>query len=431
MVGQAVGQVHVIGAGMAGLSAAVRLSKAGVKVSLYDTAKHAGGRCRSFYDETLNATIDNGTHLLLSGNHEVLDYVDLCGSGSMLNKMPCARFDFHDVSTGSGWHVDLGAMGGRVSLIRWLLDRRHQPPGLKPLSFLKDVWALQRGQGRSVAACLDPSSQTYRNFWRPMCLAVLNVEPNVGAARMMWAVLRETVLKGGAFAKPVFAPKGLGGALVDPALEVLRGCGADLHFQHRITALDCGDEAERVKALRIGNAFEVLGDGDAVILAVPHHAVKDLITGITTPEDTQAVLNVHYRVGTTMSSPRMLGLVNGEAEWVFQRGNIVSVTISAANAWMSKDADAIAHGLWPEVSKAMGEGEAGNVPPYRVIKERRATFVATPDALAKRPQTNTHLSNLYMAGDWTDTGLPASLEGAVKSGRLAAEAVLRRCAARP
>lgn len=419
----------MIGAGLAGLSAAVRLCKAGVKVSLYDTAKQAGGRCRSFYDETLDATIDNGTHLLLSGNREVLDYVDLCGGGAMLSRTQCARFDFHDVSTGSGWRVDLGAMGGRASLIRWLLDGRRQPPGLKPFSFLKDVWALRRGQGRSVAACLDPSSQTYRNFWRPMCLAVLNVEPDEGAALMMWSVLRETVLKGGAFAKPIFAPKGLGAALVGPALSVLRDNDAGPHFQRRITSLDRDDGDGRVTALRFANAVEVLGDGDAVILAVPHHAVEELVTGITTPVDTQAILNVHYRVATTVDIPRMLGLVGGEAEWLFQRGNIVSVTISAANGWMGKDTDAIAHGLWPEVAKAMGDDEASSVPPYRVIKERRATFVATPDALAKRPQTNTHLANLYMAGDWTDTGLPATLEGAVKSGRLAAEEVLRNFAA--
>jgi len=414
------GRVHVIGAGMAGLSAAVRLVHAGLDVSVHETAKQAGGRCRSFFDNALDATIDNGTHLLLSGNREVLAYVDLIGGRAALCETPRAAFDFKDLSTGQGWCVDLGASHAG-SLIRWLLDPRRQPPGLKPFTFARDLWALSRDRSRNVADCVDVSSELFRTFWRPLCLAVLNAEPSEGAARLLWAVLRDTVLKGGAFAKPVLAPNGLGAALVDPARALLSARAVDVHFQRRVTGLD-GDGA-RVGTIRFSNAAEVLGESDAVILAVPHHNVSGLVAGIETPRGAQSILNVHYRVAQPVEAPRMLGIVGGEVEWLFQRGAVVSVTISGANAWMDKDTDAIAHTLWPEVAKALGEH--GEPLAHRVIKERRATFVATPAALAQRPNTRTHLNNLYLAGDWTDTGLPATLESAVKSGRLAAEAVVR------
>ncbi|HEY9079803.1 hydroxysqualene dehydroxylase HpnE [Magnetovibrio sp.] len=414
------GRVHVIGAGLAGLSAAVRLSRAGLNVSVHETAKHAGGRCRSFFDDALDATIDNGTHLLLSGNREVLDYADLIGGAGELHHAPRAAFEFKDLEAKDSWCVDLGASGG-LSLIRWLWDTRRHPPGLKPAGFLSDVWALRGGRDKSVAACIDSSSHLARNFWRPLCLAVLNGEPTESSAYLLWAMLRRSVLKGGAFAKPVFAPDGLGAALVDPALAVLSGLGAEVHFQRRITKLDI--EGAHVGSIRFANAAEVLSENDAVILAVPHQNVAELIEGVDAPPGSNAILNVHYRIAQTVDEPRMLGIVGGETEWLFQRADIVSVTISAANAWMDKDTDAIAHTLWPEVAQALDIN--GDALAYRVIKERRATFAATPEALALRPATRTHLKNLYLAGDWTDTGLPATLESAAMSGRLAAEAVMR------
>ncbi|MBL4613580.1 MAG: FAD-dependent oxidoreductase [Magnetovibrio sp.] len=415
------GRVHVIGAGLAGLSAAVRLSKAGASVTVHETAKYAGGRCRTFHDQALQSTIDNGTHLLLSGNHEVLDFLHLTGGHSQLVEAERGGLDFLDLASGERWCVDLGTGKGTLSLLKWLFDKSRQPPGLKPLGFLKDVFALKHGRGKTVAACVNTTSELYHKFWQPMTLAVLNAAPQDAAAELIWAVLRETVIKGGAFAKPMYATHGLGTALVDPALKVLAEGGADVHFQRRITALDI--EQGRVYCVSFAKAAEVLSVDDAVILAVPHHSVANLVADVKAPTGSRAILNVHYQVRKAVDHPRMTGLVGGQAEWLFQRSNIASVTISGADAWMDKDTDSIAHAVWPEIAKALGEG--AEVPAYRVIKERRATFAATPQELHKRPGPQTLCENLYLAGDWTDTGLPATLEGAVKSGRLAAQAVLQ------
>jgi hypothetical protein len=120
----------------------------------------------------------------------------------------------------------------------------------------------------------------------------------------------------------------------------------------------------------------------------------------------------------------MIGLVHSDAQWLFVRGMIVSVTVSAADAWMEQDGDEIASRLWPDVCAALGRA-SGETPPYRVIKERRATFAQTPDALELRPRARTSFENLFLAGDWTATDLPATLEGAIKSGRVAAQAALK------
>jgi len=115
--------------------------------------------------------------------------------------------------------------------------------------------------------------------------------------------------------------------------------------------------------------------------------------------------------------------VGGEAQWIFLRDKIASVTVSAADALADEAADVIAVRLWAEVARAL-EQPKDPVPAFRIIKEKRATFSQTPAALSDRPPTSTHWPNVHLAGDWIDTGLPATIEGAIRSGHLAADAVL-------
>jgi len=393
-------------------------------VAFYDAAPHAGGRCRSFIDPKLDCLIDNGAHLMLSGNGEVADFLSLTGAASEIITSPSARFDFLNAANGERWAVDLGAGQGRLSVLLSLLRARNRPPGVSAWALFKDLSALKSGQGKTVAACVS-GSPAYVPFWHPLTVAVLNAEPDEAAASLLWRVLADTALKGGAFARPLLTRRGLGPALIDPALATLAGLGVDIRLGTRVQAVEC--VSGRVSSLSLSGGVEVLGTGDLVVLAVPHFAVGELVAGLSVPTDSRAILNVHYQLPQASAAPAMTGLINSPAQWVFVRGSIASVTVSAADAWMDLDAEAIAHKLWPDVAKVLGAnvlGEGGDVPPNRVIKERRATFAQTPAALALRPKAATAYTNLTLAGDWTATDLPATIEGALRSGRLAAEAAL-------
>ena len=118
-------------------------------------------------------------------------------------------------------------------------------------------------------------------------------------------------------------------------------------------------------------------------------------------------------------------MIGGAAQWVFMRGDLASVTISAAAPDGDESAERLAARCWHDVARILGD-PALPAPNARVIKERRATFAQTPQALGKRPPTRTNLANLFLAGDWTATGLPAAIEGAVRSGRRAAEVAMAR-----
>jgi hypothetical protein len=117
--------------------------------------------------------------------------------------------------------------------------------------------------------------------------------------------------------------------------------------------------------------------------------------------------------------PPMLGVIDGTSEWIFSMPGRMSVTISSADRLFNVPREELARRIWHEVAAIAGLPTS--LPPWQIVRERRATFAATPEQNARRPKPQTESSNLFLAGDWTATGLPATLEGAVRSGYRAAE----------
>jgi len=413
-------RVHVIGAGLAGLSAAVRLAKSGSDVTVFEAAPHAGGRCRSFYDKSLDTIIDNGAHLMMSGNTDIMALLELTGGRNEVYALERAKFDFLDVSNEQRWSVDLGAGRGKLALLAWIFDAGRRPPNVSPWALILDVLALKQSKGKTVANCLDTTAPHFRGFWEPLCVGVLNAHPDEAAAELLWAVFEETVLLGGYYARPLLTRRGLGAALVDPALKTLKDLGVDVQFGKRLQSLDF--QEDRVSCLNFSNGAEVLGATDQVVLAIPHFALEGVLDDLAVPHGAHAILNVHFRLDDVVEAG-FKGLVGSPVQWVFTRGDIASVTMSVADDWVKKSAEDIATALWPDVVKVLNL-KNDQIPPYRVIKERRATFVQSPKAVSLRANPQTKYENLYLAGDWTNTGLPATIESAVRSGRKAAEAVL-------
>ncbi|HYN38898.1 MAG TPA: hydroxysqualene dehydroxylase HpnE [Rhodospirillales bacterium] len=408
--------MHVVGGGLAGLAAAVEFVAAGRPVSLYDQAGHAGGRCRSFFDDTLQRTIDNGNHLVLSGNTALAAYLRRIGAEDRLSGPARAAFSFVDLATGERWTVRPGA--GRIPW--WILSPRRRIPGSRLREYLA-AWRLARAAaGQTVTDCVDVNGALYRRFWEPLAVSVLNTAAEDGAARLLWPVLRETFGRGEAACRPRIATRGLADSFVEPALAFLHRNGAVVRLHARLRAI--GGEGGRVRRLHFtgGSGTEVaVGDDETVVLAVPPAAATALLPELRAPEASRAIVNAHFRVSRAVAAPDFLGLVGATAQWIFLRDDIASVTVSAADGLAQESNEAIAGRLWPEVRQALQLPDAA-LPPWRIVKEKRATFAQTPAEVARRPGCRTRLANLLLAGDWTDTGLPATIEGSVRSGHTAA-----------
>ncbi|MBW4089532.1 MAG: NAD(P)-binding protein [Proteobacteria bacterium] len=413
---------HVIGAGLAGLAAALALTAAGRAVVLHESGPVAGGRCRSYADRELGLTIDNGNHLLLSGNRTALAYLDAIGARATMTGPTRPRFPFMDLGTGRRWTV----RPNRGRLAWWVLDPARRVPGTGAADYLRLLHLPRITDDRTVAESL-PDNALFRRLVAPLAIAALNTSPDEGLARLLGAVVRETLLAGGAACLPLLPRHSLAASFIDPAIATLRARGAEVRFSHRVAALAL--EAGRVVGLRGTEGTIPLGPDDAVVLAVPPWVATGLLPGLAVPDAFEAILNLHYATPAVPDPPDVriagfVGLIGGMAEWVFAKSTHVSVTISAASRLIDRPSEALAAQVWPEVRTALGFAPDAKLPPCRVVKEKRATFAATAEQDRRRPGAHTGLPNLVLAGDWTATGLPATIEGAIRSGNLASDLLL-------
>ena len=409
------GTVHIVGAGLAGLSAAVRLTAAGIRVVVHEATAFAGGRCRSYYDASIGMTIDNGNHLLLSGNRAALDYLRVLGAEHRLDGPPAAEFSFIDLADRERWRLRFN--DGRIPF--WIFDRRRRVPGTRALDYAPIARLLWAPKGKAVGEVIATEGPLYRRLVEPLLLAALNVDPPEGSARLAAAVIRETLARGGRACRPLIARDGLAATLIEPALAFLQRHGATVLLEHQLRALRFA--AGTVEAIDFGSEAVVLTGGDAVILAVPPYAAASLIGGLEVPTEFRAIVNAHFRVEPPAGQPSILGVLNGTVQWIFAFPGRLSVTISAGDRLIDTSREELARTIWREVAAVTGLPEA--LPPWQIVRERRATFAATPGQDAKRPHAATQWRNLVLAGDWTDTGLPATIEGAVRSGNRAADLV--------
>ena len=408
---------HIIGAGISGLAAAVRLSAAGYQVQVHEATQQIGGRCRSYFDAATSLVIDNGNHLLLSANHHALAYARSIGSEAGLVGPSRAKFPFVDLKTGQRWQLDLG--DGRLPLWVFDADRRVPDTSLRDyLALAPLAWAKESQRIDAVIRC---EGTLYQRLVQPLLLAALNLDPPEGSAGLAGAIVRETLLAGGKACRPLIARDGLSAVLIDPAIRHLEGKGASVLIGHELRELAMA--ADRVKALRFGGDDTIaLCPQDAVVLAVPPRSAASLLPGLKTPTKFRAIVNAHFRIDPPPGAPPILGVVGGLVEWLFAFPQRLSVTISNGDRLIDQPREELALAIWKDICKAADI--SGELPPWQIVRERRATFEATPEQNALRPGPVTPCKNLFLAGDWTATGLPATIEGSIRSGDLAADYVL-------
>jgi len=411
------GRAYVIGAGVAGLSAATLLASRGAAVTLIEAAPQAGGRCRSYYDATLDQVIDNGNHLVLSGNRAVHDYLARIGVKDGLAGPSRAEFAFVDLASRERWLLK----PNEGPLPYWVGRPGRRVPGTSAGDYTQYAPLLWADKKARIGDVVKDRGPLWRRLMHPFLLAALNTEPEESSAALAGAVLRETLAKGGRYYRPRIAHPTLAHAFIDPALKYLQSKGTEVRLGTRLRNITLG--RRNALALELGEAAVPLARGDALVLAVPPWVAKDLIPTLTAPDDFRAIVNAHFKMARPAGAPAMLGVIGGTAEWIFTFPDRISVTVSGADAIVDQDREALATRIWSDVAKALDITDP--MPAWQIVKEKRATFAATPEQDAKRPAAKTGWPNLFLAGDWTDTGLPATIEGALRSGEKAAALALK------
>jgi squalene-associated FAD-dependent desaturase len=443
-------KVVVVGAGFAGMAAAIDLQERRHEVLLLERRGVLGGRATSFPDAATGEDVDNGTHLMIAGYGATLDLVRRAGASDLLLVQDHLKIDYRDDRGWTSldcpplpapWHLLAGLVPLRLpwrsrwDAVRLGLSARA---GKVPRDITLAEWFRRTGQ----------TATTRRLLWDPLATAILNETPERAAAVLFREVFREAFLRRRDAARLVFLRAGYG-RLHERLAAYFRGRGGLVRRRALVESIEI--EGDRVRAVRYTQRAETRDEirrgvrahperveADAVVAAVPWSALPSLV-----PEPLRAerpfadavrlrgspIVSIELWLDRVVMDRPMAGLRDTEVEWVFDKGRLygregapqhLAFIVSAAhravprpNAELTGLAEAALRRYFPAMAEA-------RVLRSLVLREPEATFSCDPEAEALRPGPATPVRGLVLAGDWTATGLPATIEGAVRSGRTAA-----------
>jgi squalene-associated FAD-dependent desaturase len=433
--------VAVVGGGFAGLAAGVRLARAGARVTLCERRPFLGGRAYSFPDPATGDVIDNGPHLLAGAYTETLDFLAEIGARAKLALQPRLHVPLAHPRLGTG-AVAAPPLPGPLQAPAALLCYRllSRPDRVRVMAGALRLAARARAlAGTTVSEALAAAGQpaaACARFWHPLAVATLNEAPERAAAAPFAAVVRRVFFAGARAARFATATVPLSALYTEDARRAIAAASGAVLTGATVAGLEVTGGRARGLVLRDGRRIAA----DAVVLAVPCAALLSLLPPALSEAppfrplaavDTSPIVSVHLWLDRPVAwGAPFVGLLGGRAQWLFDCGpaaagghRLASVS-SGARAWDGTADDAIAAEVWAEARAALPALGAATLRRALVVRERHATVSLTPAADAVRPPVATPLANLFLAGDWTATGLPATIEGAVLSGRRAATLAL-------
>ncbi|MCE1189230.1 MAG: hydroxysqualene dehydroxylase HpnE [Ignavibacteria bacterium] len=420
----------IIGGGLAGLSAGVHLSRSGIQTTILERSPRLGGRASSFIDPQFERELDNGQHIIMGCYSQTLEYINLIGSQKTFQfqdalSIPYAvrggkRYSFE--STGYAYPFNLSgalfnyqALSFREQLSAASFLLKAVLPFYKPDNdLLLSDWFTQLGQGKHARNAL----------WDFLAVGAMNTKPENASALMFRELLRRIFLKGN-FATTIIMPQNsLNESLIAPAMDFIRLNGGSIYTSCMVKELIHTGK---------GVIFPVLPCKekvyDSVIIAVPFHSMyhiaglDSIVKNFPDHVEHAAIVTTHMKVHGDAPLPRFMGLIESPIHWLFTRGDLITTVTSDANEIEKLTIDEIIRLTEKEIFEYTG-GYKPQVLRTRVIKEKRATFIPSPAQLSVRPSCITELPHVFLAGDWTNTGLPATIEGAILSGYTAAQEIL-------
>ena len=436
--------VIVIGGGLSGLSAAVDMASHGLSVHLVERHQHLGGRAYSFVDDATGEEIDNGQHLMMGCYHQTRWLLHTIGSDHLASLQANLHIDFrhpehgdaslHCPSLPGPFHLLVGlvslstlSLPDRLKLLRIGLEINRNPKAVEPslASLTVRQWLDSLGQ----------SEEGKKYLWDIIAVGSLNGDPKEVSALLFYRVLRAAFL-GSRMNSSLLIPKvGLSRLFDEPGVRYIRAKKGDVSTGCAVEALIHG--GAQVKAVLCSDG--VKREARAFVCAVPWHAVSSLLpanevaTQAAERMTASPILSIDLWFDQPVMDEEFVALLDSRVQWVFNRskllgsspssGQCLALTVSGAAELIDKEAAELVAVAVNDLRRVFPRAGTAKVVHSVVLKERRATFSQRPDIELLRPSCITSMENLFLAGDWTNTGYPATIEGAVMSGRKAADAV--------
>lgn len=450
-------EILIIGGGFAGLAAAVALAGAGRRVRLLEQKPYLGGRARSFRHAPTGAVVDNGQHIFMGCYHQTINFLNTIGTADRVRFQPRLSVRFADRARGmtsldgvplpAPWHLLGGVLksnafsfGEKTQILRLGHALRSADSGAAaPAGLTVDGWMAR----------LDQSEGLRRNFWDLLCIAALNEGARIAAASVFEPVLRLALFRSAADSRIGFATSGLSECYTDAAAAFVRAREGEVVLGSGVANLLCAAEGTGsggnlvCRGVRLTSGEEI--EAPAVISAAPSFQLASLLPGPLRQSQPffcgiewmrpSPIISLNLWFDREITGEEFVGLRGTTIQWLFNRQKItgggephVSLVISGAHDYVDREKEDLLALALQDLRSLFPEARAAKVIQSLVIKERFATFSPDVDAVARRPSAVTPVRGLYLAGDWTATGLPATIESAVKSGYTAAREVMQASA---
>jgi squalene-associated FAD-dependent desaturase len=441
--------VAIIGGGFAGLAAGVELAARGFTVVLFEARPRLGGRAYSFRDDETGEVVDNGQHALMGCYRDTLAFLDRIGATHKLARQRNLCVQMVHPTRGAG-AIACAALPSPLHLLSGILRYPFLTRGerLRALLGGMQVMGMHRRRDPRLAewtvghllTTLRQSPNARASFWYPVAVATLNESPKRAAAAPFAEVLARAFFRSRADSQFVLPKVGLSELYTDDARRYIEARGGRVELKSPVA--DFVVTGNQVSALRLRDGARV--EADACISAVPPKALAALLPDVLRNGgglraldafETSPIVSVHLWFDRPVLAHAFVGLIGTTTQWLFNRNQLtgtgyngtgrqcISAVISAGRDLVDRPTGEIVATALAELRTMLPAARAAHLLQSVVVKEKHATISATPAAERLRPAATTPITNFFLAGDWTSTGLPPTIESAVYSGRRAAELV--------
>ncbi|NWF51157.1 MAG: FAD-dependent oxidoreductase [Ignavibacteriaceae bacterium] len=421
-------RILVIGGGFAGLSAAAFLSHKKFEVILIEASPRLGGRAHSYFDNETSEEIDNGQHILMGCYEHTISFMELIGAYKNLIVQKSLEVNLLKEGTGKVrikasdiiYPVNLiAAIAGynalsfneKLLLIKFFIKLRYiKKDSLKDLTVSE--WLNKEKQTENLRKC----------FWEILAIGALNTSTEKASAQIFYEVLKKIFLSY-SDASAIILPKfGLSRTYCQPAKEFIESNGGKVITSDKAVGFDIHNNT----LTRVETNKNVYSSFDYVVSAIPYYSLQKIYSisalNIDINFNFSSILNIHIWLKEIPIKENFVALINSPVHWIFNKGSHINIVISDADYLIELSKDEIMELAVSELHKFFGTNWE-DILNYKIIKEKRATFIPSNSIQDKRPKAQSIISNLILAGDWIDTGFPSTIESAVKSGKDAADII--------
>lgn len=422
----------IIGGGIAGLTAASILASKKIPITLLESSPKLGGRTYSFIDSETNTTIDNGQHILMGCYSETLKFMKLINAEDNFEYQRNLRLNLIGRDK-TEYKIESSKVFYPFNLLFAIANYNAFTISDKFLfiKFLLKLLFLTKKSIKhfNVAEWLKSENQNdgmIKKFWEILCIGALNTSIYKASAVVFYDILIQIFFRGN-FASTIILPKkGLTESIIDPAVAFIRSNGGEIITSKTVKNLEIKNK-NIIKVVTENGIFEKF---DYVISAIPNYALQKVSNSneLIFADDKfeySTIVNIHVWIDNLILKEKFYGFLDSPLHWIFVKDGHFNIVISDANHLAGKTKEEIYEMVSTELFKYLSVDKK-NIVRYKIVNEKRATFVPHKNILDIRPNCETEIKNLFLAGDWTNTVLPSTIESAAKSGRIAAECILSK-----